>query len=269
MESEKSLDIISISWWQKFQTLRKTLQSVPDTFFSGMLECVEEKYFIDRDGKHFGQVLNYLRGSVSIDQVDPDDVLFYSLPGKPTAKGKRLYTDEVKLRRLAVKEYLARHEDEIWATVATLYRGDLDIHFECPIFHDRQLHNGTPKTNGVVIFIRSKSILKTRRLQLQRGTPTAGQTVGVGGLSLSQVDDESVPWRNGLCKLVQAKHHAQCTTQFYVMAKYLEAHFARQGMKNEMKTYRENYNYYLGFRIEWTFLFSESPLWISEVLSTH
>ena len=57
---------------RKFTTSLQTLTSVPDTYlaslFSGRFELThdaEGEYFIDRDGKHFDHVLNFLRDSKS------------------------------------------------------------------------------------------------------------------------------------------------------------------------------------------------------------
>jgi hypothetical protein len=57
----------------KFTTSRQTLTSVPNTYLSSMFsgrfalatDATDGAYFIDRDGKHFGHVLNFLRDPVS------------------------------------------------------------------------------------------------------------------------------------------------------------------------------------------------------------
>jgi hypothetical protein len=56
-----------------FTTSRQTLTSVPDTYFaslfSGRFELTpdddDERYFIDRDGRHFHHILNFLRDPMS------------------------------------------------------------------------------------------------------------------------------------------------------------------------------------------------------------
>jgi hypothetical protein len=58
----------------KFTTSRLTLTSIPDTYlaslFSGRFELTsdpEGAYFIDRDGRHFHHILNFLRDSESVE----------------------------------------------------------------------------------------------------------------------------------------------------------------------------------------------------------
>jgi hypothetical protein len=58
----------------RFETSRQTLTSIPDTYFaslfSGRFELTtdaEGVYFIDRDGTHFRQILNFLRDSGSFE----------------------------------------------------------------------------------------------------------------------------------------------------------------------------------------------------------
>ena len=58
----------------KFTTSRQTLTSIPDTyfasFFSGRFQLTpdaEGAYFIDRDGRHFHHILNFLRDSGSFE----------------------------------------------------------------------------------------------------------------------------------------------------------------------------------------------------------
>lgn len=276
MDEKDPLLIITLNvGGRKFQTLRKTLLSVPGTFFVGMLECAEEEYFIDRDGENFAQVLNFLRGAVSIDAVDPDDARFYALPVRPTANSKKLFINEVKRRHNPVAAYLGRYEEDIWSAIARIYSSELDIHYDNVIFHDRQLHIGLGKPNGVVFFMRSDGILQTRLRFIEmeemgrskRVDASNPQAINPAFLSRLQVEEESVEWKAELCKLVAPKHSARCSTQFYVVKKLLESHFSSEGMQNEMTTAREIYNNVWGFRIEWTFVFSESPLWINEVLS--
>ena len=57
----------------RFETSRRTLTSIPDTYlsslFSGRFELATDAdgaYFIERDGSHFRHVLNFLRDPVSI-----------------------------------------------------------------------------------------------------------------------------------------------------------------------------------------------------------
>ena len=75
----------------KFTTSRQTLTSVPDTYLSAMFSGrfalapdADSSYFIDRDGKHFGHVLNFLRDPVSFKLSSDTTVRLlqvqYSLP---------------------------------------------------------------------------------------------------------------------------------------------------------------------------------------------
>ena len=70
---------------QKFITSLTTLQKEPDSMlgimFSGRHKIIKQEdgsVFIDRDGTHFGIILNFLRGNIkSLDQL-PDDKLTLS-----------------------------------------------------------------------------------------------------------------------------------------------------------------------------------------------
>jgi hypothetical protein len=63
----------------KFTTSRQTLTSIPDTYLSAMFSGrfalapdADGAYFIDRDGKHFGHVLNFLRDPVNYTVMSSD-----------------------------------------------------------------------------------------------------------------------------------------------------------------------------------------------------
>jgi hypothetical protein len=53
----------------RFETSRRTLTSIPDTYLSSMFsgrfalapDAADGSYFLDRDGTHFRHVLNFLR----------------------------------------------------------------------------------------------------------------------------------------------------------------------------------------------------------------
>jgi hypothetical protein len=66
---------------KRFETLRSTLLSL-ETYFTGLLDCdipPSGEYFIDRDGKKFPAILNYLRGNRD-EYIDPIEASFYALP---------------------------------------------------------------------------------------------------------------------------------------------------------------------------------------------
>jgi hypothetical protein len=113
----KSFDVVTLNvGGLKFQTLRKTLLAAPGTYFVRMLEEGSGEYFIDRDGKNFGEVLNYLRGTTTLHQVAYEDALFYSLPGWLSIDNHTTnFVVELLLqRRLMARKFLEKYEKEFW-----------------------------------------------------------------------------------------------------------------------------------------------------------
>jgi chorismate mutase len=66
----------------RYETSVQTLRRVPHTFFDAYFSgryaqdvCADSSIFIDRDGEHFGQVLQYLRdGVVSVAEQEPSEL---------------------------------------------------------------------------------------------------------------------------------------------------------------------------------------------------
>ena len=59
MRQEIKLDVGGV----KFTTTKSTLLSKNSQFFNSLLDCTEPVIYIDRPGKYFDYILNYLRGN--------------------------------------------------------------------------------------------------------------------------------------------------------------------------------------------------------------
>jgi hypothetical protein len=118
MNTKQSYDIVKLNvGGVRYETFRSTLLSKPDTFFIGMLQCKSEtEYFIDRDGKKFEAVLNYLRGAASLSTVDPIEADFYALAYPPNKLRKLMEKDREEARK-----YVFKYGETITNEISLLY----------------------------------------------------------------------------------------------------------------------------------------------------
>lgn len=116
-------DIIKLNvGGMRFETLRSTLLKIEGTYFRGLLDCdipPSGEYFIDRDGRKFCAILNYLRGNRN-EYIDPVEASFYCLP-----LASSQYHQEVLKDVALAHEYLEKYHDSILMDVLEAYKNQM------------------------------------------------------------------------------------------------------------------------------------------------
>eukprot|EP00727_Mastigamoeba_balamuthi_P011098 m51a1_g6610 hypothetical protein (422) ;mRNA; f:18109-19729 len=107
-KDESASDVVGLNvGGVSYITSRKTLLSIPETYFHALLDSVPQedgKFFIDRDGAHFGNVLNYLRDKEAVALPRDEEVRrrllvearYYGLNGLARALNSSLFNDAAK-----------------------------------------------------------------------------------------------------------------------------------------------------------------------------